>query len=153
MLNVQLSYNRTSYWGVIFWSGGRPRQFINLKKFRALVISGGGWRKGKNIQGIMTPMGVLPNRHQYLRRKGGVMEASVHVLRQSNSPYGQIFRRKIYRNRRPEQNHSPILWYEQRPQWPSSWTRYRGLHCTNTKYPSCYFKRCWTCHCFLYGID
>ena len=51
MLNVHLSYNTPSYWRILFCSGGRPRQFSFLKKFRSLVVLGGGCRKGIILQG------------------------------------------------------------------------------------------------------
>ena len=51
MLNVNLSYNPTSSWRILFRYGGYPRQFSRLKKFRALVVPGGGCRKGIILQG------------------------------------------------------------------------------------------------------
>ena len=51
MLNVNLSYNPTSYWRMMFRSGGLPRKFICLKKFRDLVVPSGGCRKGIIVQG------------------------------------------------------------------------------------------------------
>ena len=51
MLNVQLSYKPTSSWRILFRYGGRPRQFSRLKKFRSLVVTGGGCHKGVIIQG------------------------------------------------------------------------------------------------------
>ena len=42
LLNVHLNYKPTNYWRILFWSGGRPMQFSCLKKFRALVVPGGG---------------------------------------------------------------------------------------------------------------
>ena len=50
MLNAHLSYKPPSYWRRLFWSGGRHRQFINMKKFRALVVPGGCWLQGVIIK-------------------------------------------------------------------------------------------------------
>ena len=50
MLNIHLSYNPTTSWRILFHSGGCPRQFSRLKKFRALVVPGGGWHKGIILQ-------------------------------------------------------------------------------------------------------
>ena len=61
MLNVNLSYKPTSYWRILFRSGGNPMQLSCLEIFRALVIPGGGFRKGIILQGIMTPTEVLPS--------------------------------------------------------------------------------------------
>ena len=51
ILNEHLSYKPTSYWGVLFWSGVCPRQFSRLKRFRALVVPGGGCHKWIILQG------------------------------------------------------------------------------------------------------
>ena len=115
MLNVHLSYKRISSWRILFWSGGYPRQFSCLEKFRALVVPGGDCHKGIILQGIMTPMVVLTNGQSCLRRKGGVTGASVNALRQRNSLYEQTSRRSIYETRRPKHPHSPIRRYERRP--------------------------------------
>ena len=50
MLNVNLSYKPPSYWRIPFWSGGLPRKFSCLKRFRALVIPGWVFRKGTTLQ-------------------------------------------------------------------------------------------------------
>ena len=99
MLNVKLSYKHTSSWRILFWSGGYPRQFSPLKKFGALVVPGGGFRKGIILQEILTPMGVLTNVQSCLRKKGDVTGASVHATRQRNSTYIQTVRRSIYDTR------------------------------------------------------
>ena len=108
MLNVHLSYKRISSWRILFWSGGYPRQFSCLEKFRALVVPGGDCHKGVILQGIMTPRGVLPNGHSCLRRKGGVTGESDHAPIHSNSTYIQMVRRYIYKTRQPEHPHLPI---------------------------------------------
>ena len=59
MLNLHLSYKPPSSWRILFWSGGYPRQFIYLKPFRALVVSGGGCCKEITILVILTPTGFL----------------------------------------------------------------------------------------------
>ena len=51
MLSVHLSYKPPSSWSILFCSGGRPRQFSCLKKFRSLVFPRGGCRKDIIIQG------------------------------------------------------------------------------------------------------
>ena len=51
MFNVDLSYKPPSSWRMLSWSGGLPRQFTRLKRFRDLVIPGGGCRKGVILQG------------------------------------------------------------------------------------------------------
>ena len=99
MLNVRISYRPPSYWRILFWSGGHPRQFSRLKKFRALVVPRGGYRRETIIQGILKPMGVLPNGQSCSRRKGDVTEAPVHVPIQKNSTYVQMVRRSIYKTR------------------------------------------------------
>ena len=99
MLNVQLIYKPRSSWRILFWSGGHPSQLSCLKTFRDLVVPGGGRRKGTINQGILMPTGVLPNGQSFLRRKGGVMGASVHVPIQRNSKYKQMVRWNIYETR------------------------------------------------------
>ena len=49
MLNVHLNYKPPSSWRILFLSGGYPRQFSRLKKFRALVVPGGVFHKGTII--------------------------------------------------------------------------------------------------------
>ena len=64
-------YLRTpSYCGILFWPGGCPRQLSCPKKFKALVVPGGGCRKGVILQGILTPTGVLQNGMSILIKKG-----------------------------------------------------------------------------------
>ena len=92
MLNVQLSYKPPSSWRALLRSGGRPRQFSRLKKFRDLMVPGGGCHKGVIPQGILTPTGVIPNGQSCLRRNGGVTGASVHTPIQRNSTYIQTVR-------------------------------------------------------------
>ena len=79
---VHLGYKPPSSWRILFWSGGRPRKFSSLKKFRSLVVPSGGCRKEIIIQGIMTPTGVLPNGQSCLRRKRDITGESVHSPRQ-----------------------------------------------------------------------
>ena len=45
MLNVHLSYKPPGSWRILFWSGGYPRKFSLVKKFRAFVVLDGGCRK------------------------------------------------------------------------------------------------------------
>ena len=92
MLNVHLSYNPPSSCRILFRYGGYPMQFSRIKKFSALVVPGGGRRKGIILQVIMTPTGVLPNGQPCLRIKGGVMGASVHAPMQRNSTYAHTAR-------------------------------------------------------------
>ena len=94
-MNVQLSYKPPSYWRIIFWYGGRPRQFSCRKKFRYLVVPCGGCCKGIVFQGILTPTGVLPNWQSFLRIKGSIKGASFHAPRQRNSMYVQMVRISI----------------------------------------------------------
>ena len=51
MFNVHLTYKFPSSWMILFWFGGYPRQFSTLKKFRALVVPGGGFHMGIILQG------------------------------------------------------------------------------------------------------
>ena len=55
-----------------------------MKKFRALVVPGGGFRKGIILQVNMTPTGVLSNEKSYSTRKDDVTGASVNSTRQRN---------------------------------------------------------------------
>ena len=50
MFSVYLSYKPPSSWKILFRFGGRPRQFSPLKKFRDLVVPGGGFLKEIIIQ-------------------------------------------------------------------------------------------------------
>ena len=61
MLNVHISYKPLSYWRILFWSGVRTMQFNNIKNFRALVVPVRVFRKGKILQGILMPTGLIPN--------------------------------------------------------------------------------------------
>ena len=115
MSNVHLRYNPPISWRIMFWSGGNPRHFSSMKKFRSLVVPGGGWRKGITIKGILTPTEVLPNGISCLIRKGDVPGASINVPVQRNSAYAQTVRRSIYNTRRPKQPHSPTRRYKRRP--------------------------------------
>ena len=76
-------------------------QFSCLKKFRALVVPGGGSRKGIIIQGILTPTGVLPNGQSCFRIKGYVTGESIHATINMNSNYVQTVRWSIYDTRLP----------------------------------------------------
>ena len=95
MLKAHLSYNPPISWWILFRYGVRSRQVIHLKKFRAMVVSGGGFCEGKTIQVIMTTTVVLPNVQSYLRRKGDATGASVHAPRHRNSTYVQMFRQYL----------------------------------------------------------
>ena len=68
-------------------------------QFRSLVVPGGGCRNEIILQGVMTPMGVLPNGQECFRKKGYVIGAYVHTPRQRNSTYVQTVRRSIYDTR------------------------------------------------------
>ena len=46
MLNVHLIYKPHGSLRILFWSEGIPRQLSRLKRFRDLVVAGGGFRKG-----------------------------------------------------------------------------------------------------------
>ena len=50
-MNMNPSYQAPSPLRVMFWSGGFPRQFSCLKKFKSLVVPGGGCCKGIIIHG------------------------------------------------------------------------------------------------------
>ena len=50
MYNVHLSYNPPISWRIMFWSVGIPQAVQLFEKFRALVVPGGGCRKGIIIQ-------------------------------------------------------------------------------------------------------
>ena len=115
---MHLSHKPPSYWRILFQSGGYPRQFIRMKKFRDLVVPSRDWRKGIFLQGRQLPSGLPVIDQSFLRIKGGVTGASVNATRQRNSTYAQAIRRSIYNTRRPERPHLPIRRYEQRPQGP-----------------------------------
>ena len=124
-MTVHLSYKPPSSWRVLFLSGGYPRNFSRLKKFRALVVPGKGLRKGVIIQGIMTSTGVLTNIQSSLRRKGGVTGAYVHAPIQRNSTCIHMVSRSIYDTIRHKNPHLPICRYKRCPQGPPSYPRYR----------------------------
>ena len=105
MLNVHLSYKPTSYWRIMFWSGGYPSQFSRLKVFRVLVVSIRGCCKGIIPQGIMTPTRVLTDEQSCLRRKGYVKGAYVHATIESNSIYVHTVRQSIYETIRTKHLH------------------------------------------------
>ena len=121
---MHLSHKPTSSWRILFWSGGIPRKFICLKKFRSLTDPRRVYNKGIAVQGKQLPSGLSVIGHLFLRRKWYVIGASVRATRQRNSPYGKKFRRSIYNTRWPEHPHSLVRRYEQRPQGPTAWTRY-----------------------------
>ena len=120
MLNMHLSYKSLSSCRILFWSGWRPRQFSRLKKCRALMVPGGGFRKGVIIQGRQLPSGLSVIGQSCLIIKGVITGASVHEPIHSNSTYVQIVIRYIYDTRRPEHPHSPISQYERLPQGSAS---------------------------------
>ena len=64
---------------ILFWSGGCPRQLSRPKEFRALVVPGGGNRKGVILQVIMTPTGVLQNGLSLLIKKGDVFIVHMYI--------------------------------------------------------------------------
>ena len=72
MSNINLNYKPPSYCRVFVWSGGCPRQFNCLKKFRDLVVPGGVFCTGIILQIILTPTGFLPNGQSFLIIKGDV---------------------------------------------------------------------------------
>ena len=86
MLNVHLGYNYPSPGRKFLWYGDIPRQFIHLKKFRALVDTSKVCRKGVIIQGSQLPSGLPVTGQSRLRKKGGVTGPSVHEPRQRNIP-------------------------------------------------------------------
>ena len=51
MLNVHISYKPPSYWRILFFYEGLPRQFNCLKRVRYLVVHREGFRKGIIHQG------------------------------------------------------------------------------------------------------
>ena len=51
MLKVHLSYKHTIYWRLMFWYGGRTRQFSRLEIIRALVVPGRGCHEEVITQG------------------------------------------------------------------------------------------------------
>ena len=132
-MNMHLSYKPPSPCRIMFWSGGRPRQFSHQKNFRYLVVPSGGFRKGKILQGRQLPPGLPVIVQSCLRRKGDVTEASVHAPIQVNSTYVQTVRRSIYETRRPEHPHFSIHQYERRHLGPSSRPHYIPLNLCNTK--------------------
>ena len=87
MLNINLSYKPPSSWMIFFRSGGHPRQFSCLKRFRDLVVPGGSCRKVIILQWSQLPSGLLVIGQSLLQIKGGVTGASVHTPIQRNSTY------------------------------------------------------------------
>ena len=124
MLNVYLSYKPPSSWRIMFRSGGYPRQFSLLKKFRAVVVPVRGCRKGIILQGRQLKAGFPVAVQSCLKRKRDITGASVHEPRHRNSTYIQTVRQSIYETRQPEHPHSPIRRYERCPQGPPSRPRY-----------------------------
>ena len=118
MFNMHLSNNPPSPWRILFWYGRLPRQFSRLKKFKALVVPVGGWRKEIIIQGEQRPSGLPVIGHSWLKIKEDVMGASFHSPRQRNSMYAHMVRRYIYNTRWPEHPHPPIRQYKQLPKDP-----------------------------------
>ena len=57
---------------------------ICIKKFRSLVVTGGGCRKGIALQVFITPTVVLTNVNSCLRIKAGITGVSIHAPRQRN---------------------------------------------------------------------
>ena len=108
MLDVHLSYKPPSSWRILFRSAGFPTPSSCLKKFSALVVPGGGCRRGVILQGFQLKRRLSCGRRSCLRRKGGVTVVSVYAPRQRNSLYVQMVRRSIYETRRPEHPHSKI---------------------------------------------
>ena len=117
-MNVLLSYKPPSSWRILFWSGGCPSNFIHLKKFRSLVVPNGGCREGIIIQGRHLPSYLPVIGYSCLRIKRYADGVSVHAPIQRNISYTQVFRRSIYKTRRPKNPHLPIGRYERRPQRP-----------------------------------
>ena len=79
---MHVSYKPTRFLRILFRSGGHPRKFSFLKKFRALVVPGGVCRKGKIIQGIHIKCRLYYVKWSCFRRKGDATGASVHEPRQ-----------------------------------------------------------------------
>ena len=127
MLNIHLSYKPPSSWRILFLSGGCPRKFSRLKKFRDLVVPGLGFRKGIIIQGEAADLRFTCNRPVMPENKMDVTVVSVHAPRKRNNSYVKTFRKSIYKTRRPEYPHFPILRYERRPLGTSSRTLYMVL--------------------------
>ena len=85
MLNMHLIYKTPLSWRILFWSGGRPRQFSCLKKFRDLKYPSGVYRRGEILQGRNLPSGLPVIGQSCLIRKGNITGESVHVPIQRNS--------------------------------------------------------------------
>ena len=130
MLNVHLSYKPPSSWRKLFWSGGRPKQFIFPKKIRSLVVPRGRCRKGMIIQGIQLNRRLSCGRWSCLRRKWYIREEYVHVPRKRNSPYIKMARWTTYETRQPKHPQSPIRQYEWRSQGLTNWHHYKGWQTT-----------------------
>ena len=90
MLKVQLNYKPPSSWRILFRSERRPRQFSCLKKFKALVVPGGGCRKGIFLQWRHLTSYLSIIGQSCLRIKKDVTGASVHATTQRNSSYAPI---------------------------------------------------------------
>ena len=103
---------------------GIPQEVQFSGFLRAVMVPGGGSCKEQIFKALTW---VLPNGQSWLRRKGALMGAYVHTLRQRNIPYGHMVRFSIYNNRQLLHPHSPTFRYEWRPQGPISRTRYRYL--------------------------
>ena len=85
MLNVNQICNHPSSCRILLLYGGSPRQFSNLKKFRALVVAGRGYCEGIIPQVILTHIVFLPNLNSCLIIKGGVTGVTVNAPTQRNS--------------------------------------------------------------------
>ena len=117
LLNLHLSYKPPSFWSIMFWSGGNPRYFNHLKRFRYLTYPVVVYFEGIIIQGRQLPSGLPVVVHSWLRRKWGVMGASVHTPIQMYIMCVHTVRRSIYDTRRTKHPYSPICWYERCPSW------------------------------------
>ena len=121
MTNVYtcLSYKPSSSWRILTHSGIFHSHFICLKYFKSLVGPSGVYRKGIIIQDIMEPTGVLPNWYSCLIIKVDVTVEPFHKTIQINILYAHTVIWSIWDIRKKKQPHSPIHWYEQRPQGPA----------------------------------
>ena len=82
MLNVHLSCKPTISWKILFRSGERPRLFSNMKKFRDLEVTGGGFRKGIIIQGMQLNRSFFCGRSvipEKKRRCNGIVFTCTHT--------------------------------------------------------------------------
>ena len=122
------SYKPPNSWRILFWSGGCPSQFSNMKHFRALVFPVGVCHKRIILQGSCLPSDLPVIGQSCLRIKVDLTGASLHAPRHRNSVYVNMVIPPMYETRWTKKPHTPIHRYKRLPKGPTSRPRYRLLY-------------------------